>query len=259
MVNYIILLTTSKDKTKDNLKDSKPYRYVQNFKKNNYFLNLQNERELIYDKIREFISISDERTLKEAFNLDSKEFQTTIEYILDILNQNVIMAIGRFTGNLFKEINYDLIKDETIKDRFDESVILIDGFFGMLKPTDLIPFYNLDINSRFLDINLVDFWKISLNLELKKLEENKIIIDLLSLNERKIFSNDSSKIKIDFTLLKDLNVVSENIDIMKLKAQMVKYILTFDFLRVEDLKLFSYLGYKFNEKLSKNNTFIYTK
>lgn len=202
MTNYIILLPPSETKNKGGNND-KIFRFVKNLKQSNYFLNLETQREFIFAKLREVISISNEKELESIFDLKGKNLQEAIEVTGDLLNKRTLKSIERYSGIMFKSINYEQMS-KTQKINFDSSIIFIDGMFSLLKAEDLIPEYKLKISSKFLDVDVTKFWKENLKTIFEDLFRDKIVIDILPEAHRKVIDYTTAKehYKITFSEIK---------------------------------------------------------
>jgi cytoplasmic iron level regulating protein YaaA (DUF328/UPF0246 family) len=262
MGNYIILLPNSEKKTKGGNED-KVYRFVKNLRKNNYFLNrIDNERNFIYSKLKELISVSDDiNDLESVFDLKDKNLQEAVEIVSDMLNLPTRKAIERYDGVMFKSINFELLDDEE-KKRFYSNVFFIDALFGILKSDDLIPEYKLKFGSKFMDIDISKFWKINLTGVFDILFKDKIILDVLPQSHREIISYNQRDVyyQIKFCEIKKGKLVNIGHDSKKLKGEFIRYVISKENIKKEDLKVFSHtFGYKYSEKYSDKNEIVYLK
>ena len=258
--NYLILLPPSEGKNKGG-DESKPYRIIQNLKKYNTFISLNSEREFILEKLKQLISIVNEKELESVFELKGKNLQEAIEINLDLLNEETMPSIGRYDGVMFKSIDYKKMS-EAQKNNFNFSVLFIDGMFGLLKPQDFIPEYKLKITSKIGDINITNYWKTNLRPYFKMLFKDKLIIDLLPEAHRKVidFNEEDNYISIKFCELKNSKLVNVGHDSKKLKGEIINYITSFENIKINDLKNFKDMReYKFNEKYSNEKEIVYLK
>ena len=260
MTNYLILLPTSENKKKGG-DESQPYRVVENLKKYNSFIKLQFDREEIYNKLREAINELEEGELEKIFEIKEKNLQNAIELISDLLNSPTKMAISRFDGTMFKSINYEKL-DLAQKDNFNESVIFIDSLFGLLRPEDLIPEYKLKISSKFLDLDVVKFWENRLSSLFDVLFREKLVIDILPENHRKIITKTSAKEYLEISFVDNLNgkIKQAGHNSKILKGEIVDYIVSRNNLTREYLQEFSHsLGYNYSQELSNKEKIVYLK
>ncbi len=262
MTNYTILLPPSEGKKKGG-DETKPYRVVENLKKHNSFNSLQFDREEVYNKLREALNELSQEEVEKIFDVKGKKLQESIESILDMLNSPTLNAINRFDGVMFKSINYEKLNEDK-KNRFDSSVIFIDGLFGLLRPLDLTPEYKLKIGSKFLDINLVKFWKLRLKGHFDFLFKEKIVIDILPESHRKVVSYYSN---IEYFEITFMDFIGEKNKYKQaghnskvLKGEIINYILKFETISRNDLEKFSHSsGYEYSQELSSDKKIVYLK
>ncbi len=260
MTNYIILLPPSEGKKKGG-DESKPYRIVENLRGSNSFIELNLTREFIYDKLREAISVLDTRKLEKVFELKGKKMQEAVEIISDLLNEETMIAIKRYEGVMFKAIKYSEMREKE-KENFEDSVIFVDGMFGLLRPLDMIPEYKLKITSKFLDVDVTKFWKEKLVEIFEKLFENKLVIDLLPEAHRKVvsFPKNCEYYTIKFCTINNGKLVNVGHDSKILKGEIVNYITSMNKVTKADLELFKHsAGYSYSSEFSSNRTMVFMK
>lgn len=260
MENYIILLPPSESK-KEKGDETKPYRIVKNNKKYNSFIELETDREYVYNKLREAISSLLEKDLEKIFDVKGKNLQTSIEIISDLLNEETMPAIERYTGVMFNAINYQSLNEKE-KENFNKNVIFIDGLFGLVKPQDLIPNYKLKINAKYLDVNLTNFWKTRLRPIFNHILKDKIVIDILPEAHRKITNYSSAKehYSISFCEIKNNKLTNVGHNSKKLKGELIKYLINKKEITKKDLTEFKHSeGYKYSEENSSENEIVYLK
>ena len=98
---------------------------------------------------------------------------------LSVENTLTKPAIERYTGVMFDAIGYPSFNDAE-KVIFDESVFVMSGLFGMVRPTDMIPIYKLKMGAKLHeDKACSSIWKPLLT-EIIALEgKDRVIWDLL--------------------------------------------------------------------------------
>ncbi|AAT28071.1 peroxide stress protein YaaA [[Mycoplasma] mobile] len=150
--NFKILINSSKTLNINEMVDKK-----ENFDIPFFFeKNLTIAQELIY---------LSEKQISKNFKISEKVAKKTFEYFQKY-NQKLYPAIKIYDGTFFKQLNlnsYDL-------SWLSEHVLIIDAFYGILKPFDLISPYRLDFKYKNLSFDLYDFWKESINNYLNEFE-----------------------------------------------------------------------------------------
>jgi len=262
-INYIILIPSSEGK-KTGGDESKIYRVVKNNKKNNYFMkDLWIERENIYGKLRETISEMNFDALEKILDLKGNNLKIAIEKNEDLLNQETLVAIERFSGVMFQAINYKGLNDKE-KNLFNRSAIIVDALFGLLKPEDLIPDFKLKLSSKLKDLNLIDFWKVNLKPILSKEFEGKIVIDILPDNFRKTIPSDlieiNDYVRVKFMENKSGKTINVGHNSKQLKGEFIRYLLKKENINRDYLENFKHsAGYIFDKDLSDEKSIIYVK
>ena len=105
-------------------------------------------------------------------------------------------AIYTFDGDVYDGLSaYDLSLDDI--ERLQDRLRILSGFYGMLKPLDLMQAYRLEMGTRLKvnsSKNLYDFWKNTLTTSLNaELKDDELVINLASQEYAK--SIDQSKLK----------------------------------------------------------------
>lgn len=260
MVNYTILLPPSEGK-KSGGNDSKVYRLVKNLKKYNSFNYLEIERDFVYNKLREALSELSEKQLEKVFELKGDNLNRAVENLSDFLNLPTLKAIERYEGVMFKSIDYEnMSKKQQLN--FDSSILFIDGMFGVLKPTDLIPEYKLKISSKFLDISIKNYWKERLYGTFREQFKNKIVIDILPQAHREVvsYSSNENYYQISFKEEKKGKIQNVGHNSKKLKGEFVNYLVSKDNIDEKYITSFTHSeGYKYSKELSSDNEIVFFK
>ncbi len=261
MENYIILIPNSETKLSGG-DEEKVYRVIKNLKKYNYFLNIENERNYLYSKLKEVISLAnDEINLEEIFELKGKKLQEAVELCSDMLNLPCLNVISRMNGEMYKAIDFDSLNNFE-KEIFLNNVFIVDALFGILKSSDFVPEYKLKFKSKFLDLNVEKYWKNNLRGIFDTLFKNKIIIDLLPESHRKVVSrNQRDKyFQINFCELKNGKLINVGHNSKKLKGELIRYLVSFKEINEEILFSFKHsMAYEYSKEYSFENQIIFLK
>lgn len=176
-------------------------------------------------------------------------------------------ALLAFKGDVYEglkawELNLDQI------DLAQQHVRILSGLYGLLKPTDLILPYRLEMGVKLKlnrTENLYKFWTKKLTDHLQKelnSTENKVIVNLASDEYSKAIDFKNLKAKIVTPFFKEyhngeLKFVSFNGK--KARGLMTRYIIDRNIPEVEELKLFDYEGYHFSEQHSDKNRWVFIR
>lgn len=106
--------------------------------------------------------------IKQTFRVSDEIMETVYQYYNQFdLNQSHL-AFSLYQGTSYQSLNYDALS-MTEKDYLNQNVIVIDAFYGLIKPNDLIKPYRLDFTVKNLDLR--SRWKKIINDYLKSVDE----------------------------------------------------------------------------------------
>lgn len=222
---------------------------------------------IIMDRLKELDSYSIGKLMKISDKLSSlnKERFDTWQDTLENSNHCLLA----FQGDVYKGLDVGSFTDEDLFYANDHLRIL-SGLYGVLRPFDGINPYRLEMGSK-LDVlgekNLYEFWKDTLKNsiyeELRKHNESTLI----NLASKEYFKSIEAIEKED-----DIKVITPTFKefrngeykIISLKAKrarglMSRYIIQNQINNPEELKGFNEEGYEYNEELSTENEWIFTR
>lgn len=201
--------------------------------------------------LKNLMSISD-----KLAGLNYDRFQ---EFSINHNTENSRPAIYTFDGDVYDGIQaYDLAQDDI--NRLQERLRILSGFYGMLKPLDLMQPYRLEMGTKLSTGSAEDlygFWKATLTTNLNsELEENELVVNLASKEYSK--SIQKSKLKGQWVepVFKDykngkLKVIS--FYAKKARGLMTKHLAKIDDPGYEDILKFNEDDYAFSKSETKND------
>ena len=151
-------------------------------------------------------------------------------------------------------------------DFMQNSVRIISGLYGLIKPLDLIQPYRLEMGTKLSfdnNKNLYEYWreKITnqLNLELSKDEPvlNLASNEYFKAVDRKVLKSDVYS--ANFKEFKDGNYKTIAIFSKKARGMMTRYIIENNITDISSIKLFNYDGYVYHENLSSDKELIFSR
>ncbi|MEG1408295.1 MAG: peroxide stress protein YaaA [Terrisporobacter sp.] len=173
-----------------------------------------------------------------------------------------VCGLLAYDGLVFKNIK----ADEFSKDDFEfanKHIKILDAFYGIVNPLDEVLPYRLEMQYpiKIEDKNLYKFWD---NKLYKKLyNEDNIIVNLASeeyaKTVRSFLSDGDIFIDIDFKIHRDGKLKTMATWAKMARGQMIKYIVENKIDNHEDLKYFTYNGYKFDNTLSNKQKYVFVK
>lgn len=243
-----------------------------NFENINYNLPMTSPRFLeesrvIMNELRELDSYSIGKLMKISDKLSSlnKERFNSWEDSL----KNSKHCLIAFQGDVYKGLDVGSFTDEELFYANDHLRIL-SGLYGVLRPFDGINPYRLEMGSKLTvgsSKNLYEFWKNTLKKsvheELKKHKE-RVLINLASKEYFKSIEaiENEEDVKVITPTFKEFR--NKEYKIISLKAKrarglMSRYIIQNQINNAEELKSFNEEDYEYNEELSSENEWIFTR
>ena len=241
--------------------------------KNMRNLKIDNIKPKIYGKSRLFTEETKE-IIKELRSLTPWDIQSIMkvnekiafqsyDYFQDFnFDEEGVCGLLAYDGLVFKNIKAEEFTSEDF-DFAHNHVRILDAFYGIVNPLDgVLPYrlemqYKININ----DKNLYKFWD---NKLYKKLySEDNVIVNLASEEYAKavrvFLDKDDIFIDIDFKIHRDGKLKTMATWAKMARGQMIKYIVENRINNPEDLKDFTFNGYKFDTTLSTDKKYVFVK
>lgn len=179
--------------------------------------------------------------------------------------ENAKQAVFSFTGEVYKGLDAASIEEEKLP-VLQDTLRILSGLYGLLKPLDLIQPYRLEMGTKLkigTKENLYQFWgdelANSLNDELK---EGELLVNLASLEYFKALPKKTLKVPMITPVFKDFKNDKYKIVMMyakKARGAMARYIIDNNIETLEGLKGFNVGGYAFSEEMSKGSELMFTR
>ena len=124
----------------------------------NYFNELNVERRKVIGAVKEAIEAGDR--LEELFAARGEDLEQAILANREIYDAPLMAALDRFSpGVMYEAMDFPGLPTGAQR-RLLENGIILSGFFGLLRPDDLVPDHRLPIESSVSNIGpLTDFWR----------------------------------------------------------------------------------------------------
>jgi cytoplasmic iron level regulating protein YaaA (DUF328/UPF0246 family) len=179
--------------------------------------------------------------------------------------ENARPAVYAFDGDVYTGLDAYSIPTEKLEN-VQDSLRILSGLYGVLKPLDLIQAYRLEMGTKLPigdDKNLYEFWKSKVTKALnKELKKDELFVNLASNEYFSAVDTKALKVPVitpDFKEYKDGKLKIISFFAKKARGMMVRYIIDTEAKTVDDLKGFSYDGYQFDATLSKGNHLVFTR
>ncbi|WP_242134634.1 peroxide stress protein YaaA [Aestuariivivens marinum] len=178
---------------------------------------------------------------------------------------NARPAIYAFSGDVYRGLDAYTIPLDKVG-ILQEKVRILSGLYGLLKPTDLIQPYRLEMGTKLpvgKNKNLYEFWKKDIVKALnEELEDGELFLNLASNEYFKAIDAKALKMPVVTANFKDFNN-GEYKTIMtyaKLaRGFMARYIVDTNANTLDDIKEFNYEGYNFSEPMSSENELVFIR
>ena len=181
------------------------------------------------------------------------------------LSNNSRQAVYAFKGDVYSGLDADTIEEDKF-DYLQNSLRILSGYYGLLRPFDQILPYRLEMGTKLENENgnnLYKFWGDKITDVLNEdINEDDIIVNLASDEYFKSINKDKIKSKVITPVFKEFkNGTYKVIAIYAKKARglMSRFLIERKSTSVDDIKLFNVDGYSFDSALSNNQELVFTR
>lgn len=198
-------------------------------------------------------------------NLGQLNYQRNQEWHLPFDKANARQAIYAFSGDVYRGLDaYTVPKDKLRK--MQDTVRILSGLYGLLKPLDLIQPYRLEMGTRLSagrNKNLYEFWKNKITSNLNgELSEGELFLNLASVEYFRAIDTKKLKSPIVSAVFKDFKngQYKTIMTFAKLaRGYMTRYIIDHNVDTLDGVKGFNYEGYGFSENMSSDTELVFTR
>ena len=205
------------------------------------------------------------KLMKISDNLGQLNYERNQSWQLPFTQDNARQAVYAFSGDVYRGLDvYNLPIDKL--DKLQDSVRIISGLYGLLKPMDLIQPYRLEMGTKFpvgKNKNLYEFWKKKVTQSLnEELEDNELFLNLASNEYFKAIDVKALKVPVVNVSFKEFkNGEYKMIAIFAKIARglMTRYVIDTNANTIDAIKGFNYEGYGLSEELSSATELVFTR
>ena len=176
------------------------------------------------------------------------------DFSIPFTPENARQAVFAFAGDVYTGLDpYSLNEDKI--DVLNNTLRILSGMYGILRPLDLIQPYRLEMGTT-LSIdkakNLYEFWGATLTDAINaELQEGELFLNLASAEYFKVLQSKNIKSTVISPVFKDfkngkLKIIS--FFAKKARGSMTRYVVNTNAQSLEDIKGFDYDGYLFSEQ-----------
>ena len=181
--------------------------------------------------------------------------------------ENALQALLAFKGDVYRGIDANSFSSEDM-DFAQDHLRILSGIYGVLRPMDLIQPYRLEMGAKFKTSrgkSLYRFWTdtitSALNRDLKKHRE-KILVNLASHEYFRVINEDRLEGEVVTPVFREYrNDQYKVVGILAKKARgmMSRFIIRNRLKKTEEIKLFSMDGYSYDDNLSSEKEWVFTR
>ena len=202
------------------------------------------------DDLKKLMNISD-----QLAELNYQRFQ---DFSFPFTKENARQAVYSFSGDVYKGLDVYTLPEEHI-DSMQNSLRILSGLYGLLKPLDLIQPYRLEMGTSLKvnsSNNLYEFWGSSITDYLnQEMVKEELLVNLASKEYFKAVQSKNLKATLVTPIFKDykngkLKIIS--FFAKKARGQMARYILDNRIETLDELKGFDIDGYGFSAEYTLN-------
>ncbi len=187
-------------------------------------------------------------------NLAELNWQRNQQFSTPFTTANARAAVYAFNGDVYQGLNANTLP-ETKLDQLQNTLRILSGLYGILKPLDLMQPYRLEMGTQLKvgrKKNLHEFWKEELTAHLNaELEEDELFVNLASNEYFGAIDEKQLKVPVITPIFKDwkndkLKIIS--FFAKKARGSMVRYIIDSNAQSLEDIRGFNYDDYIFSKE-----------
>lgn len=174
-------------------------------------------------------------------------------------------SLFAFTGEVYRGLDAKSLNQESLR-YLQEHLFMLSGLYGLLKPTDRVMLYRLEMGSRFefdTHKNLYFFWREKLTTYLnQQLKKSEWILNLASDEYVKVLDRKQLKspiIDVEFKELKNGKLLPIMVYFKQARGLITRYCAENAIEKLEDVKSFNLQGYLFQPKLSSEQKLVFTR
>ena len=181
-------------------------------------------------------------------------------------NTEYIQPVFAFTGEVYRGLDASSLNEGEIN-YAQQTLRVLSGLYGILKPLDGISPYRLEMGTKFSanreSKNLYEFWgdQITLNIA-KELNEQDAIINLASQEYAKVVQLNNFSQPVITPVFKDYKNGKLKTIMMyakKARGTMARYIVQNRIENTDDLRNFNVDSYTYDEELSNGNDWVFIR
>ena len=157
---------------------------------------------------------------------------------LNVFNSECSLAIERYTGIVFKHLDWKSLDDKS-QSYINNNLRILSGLFGIIKPNTLIPNYKLKMEV----LSLANFWKPILS---QYIQNEELILDLLPVSHRKALNPHNNLITINFMIEKNGKLTQSAHAGKVVKGKFIRFLAENTIEKIDGIQYFKEDGYNWD-------------
>ena len=223
----------------------------------NYYDDLNPERRALIDAVQTLIEEADEDTLADVFGRSGPDLQSAIEVNSEIYDAPLMSALDRYSpGIMYAAMDFANLPTGAQR-RLLENGVIFSGMFGLLRPDDLIPNYQMGMDVDLPDLGPVtEYWRPHVSRILNENLKDRWVWDLLPGTERDAWDDEhtyEARVEMKFVREEDgdrVEVTDEDLDVQR--GQLVNFVVRETAEDLEELREWEHPdGYVWDEDASE--------
>lgn len=198
-------------------------------------------------------------------DLGQLNYERNQSWQLPFTTNNARPAMYAFSGEVYRGFDAYTIPKEKLNNA-QNTVRILSGLYGLLKPLDLMQPYRLEMGTKFpvgVNKSLYAFWNKHIVKALnEELEDGELFLNLASNEYFKAINTKALKVPVITANFKDFKN-GEYKMIMTFAKQarglMARYVIDTNAQTVDDIKAFNYQGYNFSETMSSDTELVFIR
>ncbi len=209
------------------------------------------------EKLNKVLKKKKPKDLSDLMHISDKlaqlNWQRNQDFHTPFTPENARPAVFAFSGDVYQGLDaYSITADKL--GQLQETLRILSGLYGVLKPLDLIQPYRLEMGTQLKvgrKKNLYEFWKSELTSYLNsELKDDELFVNLASNEYFSAVDEKALKVPVITPVFKDwkndkLKIVS--FYAKKARGSMVRYIVDTNAQTLDDIKCFDKDGYEFSQ------------
>ena len=198
-------------------------------------------------------------------NLGQLNYERNQTWSLPFTSKNSRPAIYAFSGDVYRGLDAYTIQESKLKN-LQNTVRVLSGLYGVLKPLDLVQPYRLEMGTKFPvenSKNLYEFWRKKVTKALNDdLKEGELFVNLASQEYFKVIDVKLLKepvVQVDFKEFKNDQYKTIAIFAKLARGYMTRFIIENSIETIEGLKDFTIKGYGYDANLSTDTKLVFTR